>query len=656
VTMSHSRRLFLSGAAVFATAAAGSALAGPRSPGFHSTFDLAPTTPAQAPGAARRIPLRDFFRNPEKSNFQISPDGARISFMQSYQRRLNVFVQARAGGPAVRVTGETERDVADYIWKGPGRIVYLKDFKGDENFHVVSVDADGKNLVDLTPFDNVRAELIDVRRDQDDEIIIGLNRRNPEVFDAYRLDLKAKALTLIAQNPGNITSWVTDHDGRIRVAITNDGVNTSLLYRTDETSAFTAVLTTSFKEEIKPHFFGFDNKGLYASSNINRDKSAIVLLDPATAKEESVIFEHPDVDVSELAWSRKRKVLTEAEFTTWKRERKFFDAEMEAIHRDLERQLPGYEIDLHSRDKNEGVYIVRASNDRTRGAYYLYEVATKQLTELARTTPWLDEKELVEIKPITYQARDGLTIHGYLTLPHGGGRNLPLIVLPHGGPWHRDTWSYDAEVQFLANRGYAVLQMNFRGSTGYGRKFWEASFKQWGKKMQDDISDGVNYAVKEGIADPKRVCIYGASYGGYATLAGLAFTPELYACGVDYVGVSNIFTFLQTIPPYWKPMLDMLYEMIGHPEHDKALLEAASPVMHADKIRAPLFIAQGAKDPRVNVDESDQMVAALKKRGIDVEYLVKENEGHGFQNEENRFEFYEAMERFLAKHLGGAAP
>jgi dipeptidyl aminopeptidase/acylaminoacyl peptidase len=285
------------------------------------------------------------------------------------------------------------------------------------------------------------------------------------------------------------------------------------------------------------------------------------------------------------------------------------------------------------------------------GARYLYDVASKKLTKLAEIAPWLPEDDLAEMKPITYKARDGLTIQGYLTLPRGGGKNLALIVNPHGGPWARDSWGYDPEVQFLANRGYAVLQINFRGSTGYGRAFWEASFKQWGKTMQDDVTDGVKYAIAQGIADPKRICIYGGSYGGYCTLAGLAFTPELYACGVDYVGVSNLFTFLKTIPPYWKPMLDMFYEMVGNPETDKVLLAEASPVLHADNIRVPLLIAQGAQDPRVNIDESDQMVAALKKHSVPVEYLVKENEGHGFHNEENRFEFYEAMERFLKKYL-----
>ena len=597
------------------------------------------------------IPLRDFFRNPDRSGFQVSPDGNSISFMQPYQNRMNVFVQPRAGGETLRVTSETERDIAGYFWKGSDRIVYLKDFKGDENFHLVAVDADGKNLVDLTPFEKVRAGIVDDLYDNDSEMIISLNKRNPEVFDVYRVDLNTKQLTLIAENPGNVTGWVTDHTGCIRLALVTDGVNSSILHRPDENTPFKTVITTNFKEQIQPLFFDFNNMLLFASSNIKRDKAAIVRVDPATAKEESIIFQHPEVDVSGLAWSRKRKVYTEVQFVTWRRERKFFDAEMEAIQNDLEKQLPGYEVDLQSGNKDESIFVVAAWSDRTLGARYLYDAASKKLTKLAEIAPWLPEGDLAEMKPITYKARDGLTIHGYLTLPHGDGKNLPLVVNPHGGPWARNSWGYDPEVQFLANRGYGVLQINFRGSTGYGRAFWEASFKQWGKTMQDDVTDGVKYAIAQGIADPKRMCIYGGSYGGYCALAGLAFTPELYACGVDYVGVSNLFTFLKTVPPYWKPMLDMFYEMVGNPETDKALLAEASPVLHADNIRVPLLIAQGAQDPRVNVDESDQMVAALKKHSVPVEYLVKENEGHGFHNEENRFEFYEVMERFLKKYL-----
>jgi dipeptidyl aminopeptidase/acylaminoacyl peptidase len=260
------------------------------------------------------------------------------------------------------------------------------------------------------------------------------------------------------------------------------------------------------------------------------------------------------------------------------------------------------------------------------------------------------------MEPITFAARDGLTIHGYLTLPNGlPPRNLPVVVNVHGGPWARDVWGFNPEVQFLANRGYAVLQVNFRGSTGYGRRFWEASFREWGRKMQDDVTDGVQWLIGQGIADPARIAIYGGSYGGYATLAGLAFTPDLYAAGIDYVGVSNLMTFMKSIPPYWKPFLAMLQEMVGDMDKDEAMLREASPVFSADKIKAPLLIAQGAKDPRVVKSESDQMVDAMRKRGVEVEYLVKDDEGHGFRNEENRFEFYEAMERFLARHLAAAA-
>jgi dipeptidyl aminopeptidase/acylaminoacyl peptidase len=259
---------------------------------------------------------------------------------------------------------------------------------------------------------------------------------------------------------------------------------------------------------------------------------------------------------------------------------------------------------------------------------------------------------MAEVKPIVYKTRDGLTIQGYLTLPTGRlAQNLPVVVKPHGGPWARDGWVFDPEAQFFASRGYAVLQMNFRGSTGYGRKFWEASFKQWGRKMQDDVTDGVRWLIRRGIADPKRIAIYGGSYGGYATLAGVAFTPELYACGIDYVGVANIFSFLETIPPYWRPQLEVWHEMVGDPVKDKELLRQISPVFHVDRIQAPLLIVQGANDPRVNRNESDQMVAALRERGVPVQYIVKDNEGHGFLNEENRFEFYSAMEQFLGRYL-----
>jgi len=426
-----------------------------------------------------------------------------------------------------------------------------------------------------------------------------------------------------------------------------------LLYRENESDPFKVVKTTSFKETLSPLFFTFDNKNVYAISNIGRDKAAIIKYDIANDKELELIFEHPEVDVDGLNYSEKRKVLTSISYTTWKRQIKFLDEETEKIYKKFETFIgPKYEIVIVNADREETKFIARTYSDKSLGAYYLYDKQSDVVTKLADISPWLNEEELADMKPIQYTTRDGLTIHGYLTLPKGiEPKNLPVVVNPHGGPWARDRWGFNPEVQFLANRGFAVLQVNFRGSTGYGRKFWELSFKQWGKKMQDDITDGVYWLINEGIANPKRIAIYGGSYGGYATLAGITFTPDLYAAAVDYVGVSNLFTFMNTIPPYWKPMLEMLYEMVGDPKKDSTLLYEASPVFHVDKIKAPLFVAQGKNDPRVNINESDQIVNALKQKGVYVEYMVKENEGHGFRNEENRFDFYEAMEKFLKKHL-----
>jgi len=600
-----------------------------------------------------QIPLEDFFKNPERSSYQISPDGKYISFMAPYETRMNIFVQKVGSEKVSRLTSETDRDISGYFWANNKRILFLKDNGGDENYALYGVDTDGKNLKCLTCFENVRTQIIDDLEDQPDEVIIGLNKRNAMVFDPYRLNIKTGEMVMLAENPGNIQGWMTDHEGKLRVAIAIvDGVNTQIQYRDTEDQEFKPILTTNFKESMSPEFFTFDNKYLYATSNIGRDKSAAVIFDPVTAKETEVLYENNDYDVSGISYSRKRKVITAASYTSWKRERHFFDDMSQSMFERLENELKGYEVAITAYDKAEEKFIVRTYSDRSMGSYYLYDKKKDQLTKIQDVSPWLDETKMAEVKPIQYRSRDGKMIHGYLTIPRGvDPTNLPVVVNPHGGPWARDNWGFNPEIQFLANRGYAVLQMNFRGSTGYGRSFWESSFKQWGLTMQNDITDGVYWLIEKGIADPSKIAIYGASYGGYATLQGLVVTPTLYAAGVDYVGVSNLFTFMQTIPPYWKPMLDMMYEMVGHPENDKAQFEATSPALNADKIIAPLFVAQGANDPRVNIAESDQIVEAIRERGIEVEYMVKDNEGHGFRNEENRFDFYRAMEAFLQKHL-----
>ncbi len=600
------------------------------------------------------IPMKDFFKNPEKRSYAISPDGEFLSWMQPWETRMNVFVQKIGEEEATQVTFATERDIAGYFWKGNDRIIYIQDTKGDENFRLFAVDRDGKNQKDLTPFEKVRAGVVDDLKDNSDEMLIQLNNRNPQVFDVYRINVNTGEMAQIAENPGNITGWITDHDGKLRIALTTDGVNTGILYRDKEDEQFKELITTNFKETLYPLFFTFDNKNLYMASNIGRDKTSIVEYNIADNKEVKVLYENPDYDVYNLIYSDKRKTLQGVSFTSWKNEYVFWDEQAEEINDDLQSKLEGYEIAVTGNNKDEDKLLVRTYSDKSLGAYYFYDVNKKELKKLVDVSPWLKEEYMADQKPITYTTRDGLEIHGYLTLPKGvEAENLPVVVHPHGGPWARDSWGFNPELQFLANRGYAVLQMNFRGSTGYGKDFWMKSFKEWGKKMQDDITDGVKWLIEEGIADSDRIGIYGGSYGGYATLAGITFTPDLYNCAVDYVGVANLFTFMNSIPPYWEPYREMLYEMVGHPQKDSVDLYSASPVFHVDNIKVPVLIAQGANDPRVNKNESDQMVAALKVKGIDVPYMVKDNEGHGFRNEENRFDFYGAMEQFFFKHLGG---
>jgi dipeptidyl aminopeptidase/acylaminoacyl peptidase len=436
------------------------------------------------------------------------------------------------------------------------------------------------------------------------------------------------------------------------MATKTDGVNVSYLYRKTDKDTFNILLTTSFKETFFPQSFDASNKNVYVLSNIGRDKIALVEYDPVANKEVKEIYANPDFDLTGTFYDKKNRILASVSWTGEKQEEHFFDKEWESRHTKLQHQFEGYEVGFVEWDDNMKKGISYMYSDRQPAKYNVYDFSTREAIEIANPHSWINEKDMAYMKPVTYTSRDGLTIHGYLTLPKGiKAKQLPVVVNPHGGPWARDGWYFNQEVQFLANRGYAVLQMNFRGSTGYGKKFWEASFKEWGKKMQNDITDGVEYLKKEGIADPNRIAIYGGSYGGYATLAGVTFTPDLYACAVDYVGVANLFTFMKTIPPYWKPYLDQWYEMVGDPKKDSLLMAEASPVLHADKIKVPLFVAAGANDPRVNKAESDQMVNALRNRGIEVEYMVKENEGHGFLNQNNQFDFYGAMDKFLNKHL-----
>jgi len=600
----------------------------------------------------KEISVEDFMKNPGNFGYELSPDGNYITFSSSWENRSNVFVKKmNDDSEPVRVSNSKDRDVAGFFWKD-NNLLYVKDKGGDENFHIYSTTFNGSEEKDLTPYPNVTVGILSGLQGVKDEILIMMNKEDATVFDVYKLNVKTGETTHVAKNPGNIASWLADRNGNVRIAVASDGVEGTILYRDSEKDEFKPFIEMEAGDEVVPLAFSKDNQYIYATSNKGRDKVEVVKYD-LKGKEE-VIMSNDQVDVSGVLYSAEHDKLLYGAYITDKTHYQFFDENFEKLFRKIQSKLNVHESELGINDYNKEMtkFIVSVSSDTVYGKYYYYDSTTDELTELATLSPWLNPNELAEMHPISYKSRDGLTINGYLTLPKNKeAKDLPLIVNPHGGPWARDMWGFNPEVQLLANRGYAVLQVNFRSSTGYGKEFLQAGNKQWGLKIQDDITDGVQWAIDQGIADPDRIGIYGASFGGYATLAGITYTPDLYAAAVDYVGVSNIFTLLNTIPPYWETMRNMFYERVGHPEKDKELLTAVSPVFHADKIKTPLFVAQGANDPRVNKAESDQIVEALRARGVDVEYMLKDNEGHGFANEENRIEFYNAMVKFFDSHL-----
>jgi len=604
---------------------------------------------------AKQIPLEDFFIEPVKTSFLISPDGEYISYLQPYKNRLNIFIQSIDGKSVTRISGETDRNISYYFWANNNELLYLKDRTGNNRVHsLYAVNRDGKNTRELLSEENTRLRFINPTKIWNNKLLIALNKRDSSVFDAYRLNINDRKLTLAVQNPGNITNWYTDQAGKLRMAISSDGVNETLLFRNSENDPFKSVVTNNFKTSIVPIGFCMDNPScIYALSNQNRDKTALVEFNCKTGKEHKEIFSREDVDIIEGGYSTKKKKMVYAIYETWKKERHYLDNEIKTIYLNLEKQLPNTEIRIVDQDSVSKKFIVRTFTDKTPGAFYLYTSSDQKLIKLSDVNSSLKESEMCEMKPVTYQSRDGLTINGYLTLPKGvKPYHLPVVVMPHVGPSSRNSWGFNSEVQFLANRGYAVFQINFRGSTGYGRKFWIAGFKKWGTGIQNDITDGVKWLIKEGVANPKRIAIYGSGFGGYSALYGLCFQPGLYACGASYSGLINLFTYMKGSPPYIKPYLPMYYEMVGDPEKDADYFRAVSPVFHTDKIRDPVLIAQGGKDPRVNVNETNQFVKELKKRQIPVTYILKEDERHYFRDQDNRREFYRKLEDFLADNIG----
>ncbi|GAB4315272.1 MAG: S9 family peptidase [Candidatus Zixiibacteriota bacterium] len=599
------------------------------------------------------VPRELFFGNPERVQGRISPDGVRLSFLAPRDGVLNVWIADIGGGNARPLTDDRGRGIHLHHWAYDNQhILYRQDRNGDENWHVYACHLDTGAVRDLTPFDNIQAQIVSLEPAFPDDILVQFNSRDPQLMDVHRLSLSTGELTLVAENPGGIVGWIPDHDLRVRAAYRacEDG-GFDLLARALETDEFSRLVHWGPEDDGQPFGFTPDGEGLYVGDSRDAETIRLKVIDIASGNEQ-IIAEDSRTDIDDvLIHPTKHHV----EAVAFHYDRKRWLAVDDSVKDDLRHladSLDG-DIDIVSRDLGDSNWLIACVRDREPVSYYHYRRGA-EVSLLFSTKPALQKYPMAAMRFVEITARDGLTLPSYLTLPPGVPESgLPLVLNVHGGPWHRDTWTFHSEVQWLANRGYAVLQVNFRGSTGFGKSFLHAGDKEWGRKMQHDLTDAVQWAIGEGIADPKRVAIFGGSYGGYAALAGAAFTPDLYRCAVAMVGPSSILTWMASIPPYWKPLIKLFHTRVGNPETEEEMLKERSPLFSVDKIRIPMLIGQGANDPRVRQEESEQIVAALKAKGHEVEYALYEDEGHGLYRPENRLDFYARAERFLARHLGG---
>ncbi len=603
------------------------------------------------------VPRQVLFGNPERVSPRISPDGKRLAWIAPDDGVLNVWV-GQVGADldqAKAVTEDRDRGIRSFFWAHDNRhLLFIQDVGGDEDWRLFDVDLETRTIRDLTPFDAVQARVEDSDKRFPDTILVGLNKDNPELHDVYRLDLPSGGLEKIVENPGFI-GFLADVDFKVRAGLAPlpDG-GMVLKVRDTEDSEWRTLLEYGQDDSLttEPVAFTLDGTGLWMVSSVGANAGRLVRLDIATG-ETTVIAEDPLYDVAGV---RLHPDTREPQAVTYIKERasyEILDPEITDDAAVLFAVDPG-DLSLTGQDDADRTWLAAYMNDDGPVRYYAYDRDSKRATFLFAHQPALSEYTLAKMEPFSYTARDGLTIHGYLTFPPGRGRtHLPTVLNVHGGPWARDTWGYDPEAQWLANRGYLSVQVNFRGSTGYGKDFVNAGDKEWGAKMHDDLLDAVDWVVGQGHADRTRVAIYGGSYGGYAALAGAAFTPDVFACAVDIVGPSNLKTLIESIPPYWAPMIAQFHTRVGNPETEEEFMWERSPLSKAGDIRIPLLIAQGANDPRVKQAESEQIVAVLQDKGIDHEYMLFPDEGHGFAKPENRLKFYAAAERFLAKHLGG---
>ena len=617
-----------------------------------------------APGAAQQPPLIDrelFFGDPEISGAQISPDGKYIAFLKPLNKTRNIWVK-KTDAPfdsAKPITNDTKRPITQYFWSRDGKyVLYAQDKAGDENYNVYAVNpADASAARNLTDLKGVRAVPYEVPRSEPDIIYVGLNDRDKAWHDLYKVRISTGERTLLRRNTDRVTGWVFDLGDQLRLATRSADNGDTEILRVDD-KGFTKIYSCDVLESCAAVRFHPDGKRFYLQTNKGaEDLTKLVLMDAATGKEELVERDPENrVDFDAAIFSEVSEQLIATVYQDEKQRIYWKDKTFEADYGFLRGKLPDAEINFGSHTRDEKLWLITAHADTEPGETLLFDRASKKLTPQYKIREKLPRQDLARMEAVHYESSDGLEIPAYLTLPKGvAPKNLPTLILPHGGPWGRDNWGYNTLAQFFANRGYAVLEPNFRASTGYGKKFLNAGNREWGDKMQDDITWGAKYLAAKGIADPKRTGIVGGSYGGYATLAGVAFTPDLYAAAVSIVGPSNLITLLDSIPPYWEAVRKTFYQRMGDPgtAEGKAQLERQSPLHSADKIKTPLMVVQGANDPRVNKAESDQIVIALRDRGFPVEYLVAPDEGHGFARPVNNLAMIAAAEKFFARYLGG---
>jgi dipeptidyl aminopeptidase/acylaminoacyl peptidase len=604
------------------------------------------------------IPREVLFGNPERMDPQVSPDGRQLAFIAPHDGVLNVWIGTRDGDDPRPVTRDRDRGIRTYAWAHDGKhLLYEQDRGGDENWRLYKVNPEGNVTTDLTPFDGVQVQIVAHDKRHPHELLIGMNKEDPRRHDVYHVDLRTNQLRLVAKNPGDVVGWTTDTNLVVRGAtVTMPDGGIEFRVRESDDASWRRLVAWGPDDALNsgPIAFTLDGHAVYLLDS--RDVNAARLVrQRLTGDDPEVLAADERYDVGGVMLHPDARKVQLVSFIKARTEHVILDESIRSNVATI-RTLAHGDFGVTDRDHADRTWIVSFTADTAPPSYYAFDRSARQGRFLFTARPRLADYALAGMRPIQFTSRDGLEIHGYLTLPPGvAPRALPMVLNVHGGPWARDTWGYDPEAQWLANRGYAVLQVNFRGSTGYGKRFLNAGDKEWGGRMHDDLVDGVRWAIEQGVADRDRIGIYGGSYGGYAALVGATFTPDLFRCAVDIVGPSNLITFIETIPPYWSAYLSMLHRRVGDPETETDFLKSRSPLFHVDNIRIPLLIAQGANDPRVKQSEAEQIVAALREKGIDHEYLLFPDEGHGFAKPENRLRFYAAAERFLARHLGGRA-